>query len=1732
MAPQADAAGGLLTWADQQALNQPEVPQPAPPAPAPADLARVARYGGLRSLQEVAQPSADDLRAAWAAFHPEPPYGRAGGLVDLPALGDRPAFDPYTGAPEPASTFIGAPLQDLPGYAEARVAPADVGRQADWFRQMLSTPEGQNVLTNPQPAAVVMSALGQAYPGMSDQDKLAVSYDAGNQVAQGMPLDQAVSRALAAAGQSQNPWLAVPDILGAVNRAVNVPFGLAQRGIESLPAIGGGGPLMTAPMPNEKGGTLGEQIERQPEPVRALGHLATGSVAPVAADVLTGGALTPAWLGLAGLGTANAGAQYAAGNLSGKAALEQAALNTAPFAIGPAARGAAGVLGEIARGEGGALGALGRIAETPRGRALIELAQSERGGGPGEMFPGQPMEGKVPPMEAPAGRPGGEVPLSERPQLELSSPQAPSLFETPAQRGVEHTAVPTDRLVYDPAMQARAVEGGRTFDPKVVKQIVKNYDPNLMDELTVAPTPGKPGYYTVLGGMHRGPALSELGLPAPVKVLPLDLTNPAEYRIAQQVADQTNAVQRDVSLRGLINIIDRAGTEDIAALRERYPRWNDQQFADAIAIRGLPGDIVEKLDRLPPGAGKVGIAAEVGSGMRRYGISQQEAAGLYQQMTSGPKTKLPTRAAVRETIDTFGAEIVRARQQAGLPGFEGMPPNALTEAMANHARLTAEVKSAQEKLAKLAAQREALVRATGLGQVSPMARASSTGEAGSIAAMASGEGAPAPAIRQPPEATVSTVTPGGPEPGSNATALQSAPEASLPGRTTIENPMPASVAQPPPAEPPGPPSQPPPSEPPPQRAPGQHVPRLPDIETVATRVETADGSFVRNLAGRLGINPSLLRETPVGKLVTARQRLDVAIDSAAGDALSQIDALAQRYTGRTPVRTDAVSGRMHDVKPLVEGASLDWHDVFSRPGDYALSPAQRRYIELYNAITRDTEAMRVEAGLPPRAAPQEEGASYVPRKAKVVRGVELRRASNAARQRVYERAEEGTAQGIQYENDPRASLATHVRQAYEEAANNMLSEALRPYKILPSDLIPAGLKGAVKDIGDRLARAQNAILAFQRAGRGEQLPAGTIASIERTFPELAGRVADASSNPETRRKMFAKLIEEIRGKPYTARTPSGNPAVRYRGGLMEPMRLEVVELRSRYKEAMARARTAETAPGSLFGPDQPETIAIGRWRNGMFQRGDADLLRAQLGEFGRPPAANPLARGIEIGANYIRQVGAGADFAAGFIQGLTMMVRHPAIWGKSEAEQFRVFFDPPRLARLRQSYGAEAAEMREYGTPTAGEEFFGAARPGGGITLPMPAAAHRAWAAAARQTLGRFQLAYDGFAFVARAELTRALKSAIPEAEMRQGAIRNLTGGLDTRTLGVGPSQRGFEGVWLAFSPRLLRSTFALLGQAALEPGSPGGREAISSLASLAAGATAFYMATGLALGRPRREIEEGLNPLAGKRFLSYNINGDWIGVGGQVRAITQLMVTAMVRPQDLKSTSRFNNPLIAFYANRGAPGVSMAQTVGEGLTGYNLDPYNKIDNPGDMFLHLGTSAIPFVAMNALERQGPAALGLGALGLRTSHETPFEQRGGPDFVRRAQDAGLAVHMAGARNAASVSLKSWDEAWPRYGGYLAQQLGLAEQGNLAGLRNAFIDKWLPGYHKEFSGVGDRQARADLAALFDGNPLVRDYEQAAKEARLNFWRQHPDLLDEAQRTGFETLNKDERAILAGR
>ena len=195
----------------------------------------------------------------------------------------------------------------------------------------------------------------------------------------------------------------------------------------------------------------------------------------------------------------------------------------------------------------------------------------------------------------------------------------------------------------------------------------------------------------------------------------------------------------------------------------------------------------------------------------------------------------------------------------------------------------------------------------------------------------------------------------------------------------------------------------------------------------------------------------------------------------------------------------------------------------------------------------------------------------------------------------------------------------------------------------------------------------------------------------------------------------------------------------------------------------------------------------------------------------------------------------------------------------------------------------------------------------------------------------------------------------------------------------------------LAFSPRLLRSTVALTIDA-FKPGTVVGRASLRSLAQLATGATTLYVLTGLALGKDWDEIKTGLNPLNGKRFLSHQINGDWIGVGGQVRAIAQLIAGAMIDPVSLSSLDRFENPLLRFAGGRGAPILGVLEATAEAVTGRDFAPFDEIDGPLDLAKHVAKSTLPFAAQGIIEGEGLAAVLTGLAGARTSAETPFDKR--------------------------------------------------------------------------------------------------------------------------------------------
>ncbi|HZP56205.1 MAG TPA: ParB N-terminal domain-containing protein [Dehalococcoidia bacterium] len=474
--------------------------------------------------------------------------------------------------------------------------------------------------------------------------------------------------------------------------------------------------------------------------------------------------------------------------------------------------------------------------EAPRveQRGLFEQEAPEA---PAEPSPPRPAAPREPP--APLAMPGAGPPSEPAEVLFPASAGAArpdaGVDAAPASRvapevdaasfGVQERfgTVPPGRIREAPEdFQARQTAEGKSYGEARVNDIVKNYDPELMQPLIVVPDPHDPAGYVLLAGHHRLEALRRMGLDAPVQIAQLDITDPAQLARARAIADASNATQHPLSLKERINVIRRAGTQDVGELRSQFPAMNDQTIRDAQAIGELPGHVVDKLDALPDSAPEIGIAAEIGSGVRRFGLTQTDAEALFNRLTAGAKSKMPTRAAVRDTIDKFG-KVVADRAQADMfAGAQGemfaAHKSALLDAIDEYARLTQtiqkqardlarkikgavelgvsedrpEIRAAQAKLAALEDQRAGLERDFAATMASPQERpiatASSTAETGVNPRIASTE-TPGAATQEPRE----MVSTNGAEAPSGSTARNSSPVGDLTGGTTVENGIAGSV---------------------------------------------------------------------------------------------------------------------------------------------------------------------------------------------------------------------------------------------------------------------------------------------------------------------------------------------------------------------------------------------------------------------------------------------------------------------------------------------------------------------------------------------------------------------------------------------------------------------------------------------------------------------------------------------------------------------------------------------------------------------------------------------------------------------------------------------------------------------------------------------------------------------------------------------------------------------------
>ena len=772
------------------------------------------------------------------------------------------------------------------------------------------------------------------------------------------------------------------------------------------------------------------------------------------------------------------------------------------------------------------------------------------------------------------------------------------------------------------------------------------------------------------------------------------------------------------------------------------------------------------------------------------------------------------------------------------------------------------------------------------------------------------------------------------------------------------------------------------------------------------------------------INPSRLNDSPIAKGLVAFSRQRIATEELA-------KVIKAKFFNKHI--KDWTTNGWDDVLPIDKDGFFgttgkQWMDVFENPAAYKLTDKQKVFIDDYKkAIDEVGELMREHGIKIPEGTYNNPWgqAMYIPRRATgvITDGDEFGfdKVSQPLMERIYKTATEGYEAGVRYMSDPGAVLEDYVRASYNEIIEKQFESYIKKYALTPTSLMK---KLAFKE-WDNLDKAQNKL------------------------------------------KEARKTYEQTR-----KRIPRNTPQAQ-KDGLLDARRIAKKNLanaeknhkdaRKVYNNKSARVKSRSQVRANIFDyMNNADVIDMNVWRNKYLPQKDIDLLAKYFKNTNslKPRGPNYFSKTLARSTDIVRTVAANLDFGGPFIQGLPVLFTNPKRWHRATVQHFRAFANPKvNAADISKNFDVYA-DMAKHGLPPGDTEFFeilnktefsfdDASRLKQSIKLFEKLDKLNITGLGkfvTSNTFGRSQAAYGGFLMRARRELWESMLPTWTDSKAELATyIRNLTGGLDSRALGVGPDARAAESAWMAFSPRLLRSTIALMSDSlagvvnfSRDASNKGvnvaldhfnkdpraytkkltARQAASmkSMGRLVSGVHAVYISTGLALGKSQEEIEAGLNPLNGKRYLSHEINGDYIGVGGQVRAFIQLgaKITGNLY-ENTRAISEGNtpvteetwknvtgefikditvNPLLQFYLSRGAVGYNIFGGVVEGLSGGQIDamPYERIDNLPDVIKHVGTSALPFSVQGAMEGESATATFAGVMGLRSSAGTVIDEQ--------------------------------------------------------------------------------------------------------------------------------------------
>ena len=274
----------------------------------------------------------------------------------------------------------------------------------------------------------------------------------------------------------------------------------------------------------------------------------------------------------------------------------------------------------------------------------------------------------------------------------------------------------------------------------------------------------------------------------------------------------------------------------------------------------------------------------------------------------------------------------------------------------------------------------------------------------------------------------------------------------------------------------------------------------------------ANKPVIRNIQGLF--NPSAVPKDEIDISFRTRDVLRDLVDTRTKTAMRQLKALGT---------LEDIFGKLNPEGLISKGPlqGLTVNTIRTWPRRYAgkLTPKMKEWVRIANDLEKTKLEYLKNNGIDIKELTFDEGGQYAGRKvwalvtsdSEVLNIGYIRKGFGGKlsqeKERIFETAEEAIAAGYRYLPDDEV-LFLNIQGAYHRVIDQRTSNWLLDRVTWRTKGIPEGLKVDKLATEQKLARAKRAVMALNRAKRGESLPTGTVNSIERLFPQLQGRIRE------------------------------------------------------------------------------------------------------------------------------------------------------------------------------------------------------------------------------------------------------------------------------------------------------------------------------------------------------------------------------------------------------------------------------------------------------------------------------------------------------------------------------------------------------------------------------------------------------------------------------------------------